>query len=175
MLKNDIDKEIREVPDFPKPGINFKDITPILQNPELCKRIAVEIAEQFADKNVDVIVGVESRGFLFGMLIAQELNIPFVTVRKKGKLPYETVSYKYDLEYGSAEIEMHVDAIKPGDKVMVHDDLLATGGTAMAAAELVKAQKGEVAGFSFIIELAFLKGIDRLKSYSDHIVNLISY
>ena len=132
MLKTKIDSVIREVPDFPKPGIMFKDITPILQDPVLCKEITDEICNHFRSK-VDVIVGVESRGFLFGMLIAQQLKVPFVTVRKKGKLPYKTVSYKYDLEYGSAEIEMHVDAIRKNDRVMVHDDLLATGGTAKAA------------------------------------------
>lgn len=174
VLQNKIDSVIREVPDFPKPGIMFKDITPILMNPELCGEITSAICDRFQGK-VDVVVGVESRGFLFGMLIAQQLNIPFVTVRKKGKLPYDTVSYKYDLEYGSAEIEMHTDAIESGDRVMIHDDLLATGGTAMAAAELVKMQGGTIAGFSFIIELAFLQGQEKLKSYSQEILNLISY
>jgi adenine phosphoribosyltransferase len=175
VLAKKIDSVIREVPDFPKPGINFKDITPILQDAELCKEITEAICNEFPISDVDVIVGVESRGFLFGMLIAQQLGIPFVTVRKKGKLPYKTVSYKYDLEYGSAEIEMHVDAIKPGDRVMIHDDLLATGGTAVAAAELVKRQQGQIAGFSFIIELAFLKGAERIASYSDKVLNLVSY
>ena len=108
-------------------------------------------------------------------MLAQEFNVPFVTVRKKGKLPYETVSYKYDLEYGSAEIEMHTDAIRPGQNVMVHDDLLATGGTAIAAAELIEIQGGKVGGFSFIIELEFLKGAKRLEKYSNKIFNLVSY
>lgn len=175
MIKQKIDAVIREVPNFPKPGINFKDITPILQNPELCKEITEAICREFPRNEVDVIVGVESRGFLFGMLIAQQLQVPFVTVRKKGKLPYKTVSYKYDLEYGSAEIEMHVDAISKGDRVMVHDDLLATGGTAVAAAELVKMQGGVIAGFSFIIELGFLEGAKRLESYQGKILNLVSY
>jgi adenine phosphoribosyltransferase len=175
VIQEKIDAVIREVPDFPKPGINFKDITPILQNPQLCKEITEAICREFPKNKVDVIVGVESRGFLFGMLIAQQLQVPFVTVRKKGKLPYKTVSYKYDLEYGSAEIEMHVDAISKGDRVMVHDDLLATGGTAVAAAELVKMQGGAIAGFSFIIELGFLKGTKRLERYQGKILNLVSY
>mgnify|MGYP000935920139 CR=1 FL=1 len=175
MIKERLNEVIREIPDFPKKGINFKDITPILHQPDLCLEIVKEIKNQFTGQEIDVIVGVESRGFLFGMMLAQEFNVPFVTVRKKGKLPYKTVSYKYDLEYGSAEIEMHVDAIKPGQKVMIHDDLLATGGTAIAAAELVNRQGGQIGGFSFIIELEFLKGADRLKKYSNKVCNLISY
>jgi len=175
VIKERLNEVIREIPDFPKKGINFKDITPILHQPDLCLEIVKEIKNQFTGQEIDVIVGVESRGFLFGMMLAQEFNVPFVTVRKKGKLPYKTVSYKYDLEYGSAEIEMHVDAIKPGQKVMIHDDLLATGGTAIAAAELVNRQGGQIGGFSFIIELEFLKGADRLKKYSNKVCNLISY
>lgn len=175
MLKEKLDIAIREVADFPKPGIMFKDITPVLHDPVLCREITDEICKSFENEQIDAVVGVESRGFLFGMLIAQQLNIPFITVRKKGKLPYETVSYKYDLEYGSAEIEMHVDAIKPGSRVLIHDDLLATGGTAIAAAELVKMQNGIIAGFSFIIELKFLNGTQKLEAYSKNISNLISY
>ncbi|MGB0403748.1 MAG: adenine phosphoribosyltransferase [Salibacteraceae bacterium] len=175
MLKDKLDKAIREVPDFPKPGIMFKDITPVLHDPVLCKEITDEICSAFKDVQIDAVVGVESRGFLFGMLIAQQLNVPFVTVRKKGKLPYDTVSYKYDLEYGSAEIEMHTDAIKAGDRVLIHDDLLATGGTAIAAAELVNMQNGVIGGFSFVIELEFLKGVQKLKPFSEKISNLISY
>ena len=175
MIKEKLNKVIREIPDFPKPGINFKDITPILHQPELCLEIVKELKKQFKEEKIDVIVGVESRGFLFGMMLAQEFNVPFVTVRKKGKLPYETVSYKYDLEYGSAEIEMHTDAIRPGQNVIVHDDLLATGGTAIAAAELIEIQGGKVGGFSFIIELEFLKGAKRLEKYSNKIFNLVSY
>tara|TARA_B100000508_G_scaffold85617_1_gene66569 strand:+ start:580 stop:1107 length:528 start_codon:yes stop_codon:yes gene_type:complete len=175
VIQDKLDLVIREVPDFPKPGIKFKDITPILKQPELCREIILEIEKQFSAESIDVIVGVESRGFLFGMLLAQQLNVPFVTVRKKGKLPYNTVSYKYDLEYGTAEIEMHVDAIEPGQNVLVHDDLLATGGTAVAAAELIKKQGGNVAGFSFIIELLFLDGAARLKQYSNKVLSLVSY
>jgi len=134
MMQDRIDKAVRNVPDFPKPGIIFKDITTILQDPELSKDIVKEFAERMKGMEIDAIAGVESRGFLFGMALAMELNVPFITVRKKGKLPYHTVSYAYDLEYGQAEIEMHVDAVKPGWKVMIHDDLLATGGTAMVRA-----------------------------------------
>lgn len=174
-LKSRIKKAIREVPDFPKKGINFKDITPILENPELCADIVNEFVKAFSKKNVDAIVGVESRGFLFGLLIAQKLDIPFFAVRKKGKLPYKTISYKYDLEYGNAEVEMHVDTIKEGWNVLVHDDLLATGGTAAAAAELIKLQGGRVAGFAFVIELSFLKGTGKLLPYSGNVVKLVSY
>ncbi|HRH38620.1 MAG TPA: adenine phosphoribosyltransferase, partial [Flavobacteriales bacterium] len=124
---------------------------------------------------VDAIAGIESRGFLFGMPLALAMGVPFVTVRKKGKLPWKTVSHKYDLEYGSAEVEMHVDSVKPGMQVMVHDDLLATGGTAAAAAELIRMQGGTVSAFSFLIELSFLNGADRLRTYNAKNINLISY
>ena len=175
MLSDRIKSAIREVPDFPKKGINFKDITPILEDPQLCTDIVEGFVKAFSNNNVDAIVGVESRGFLFGMMIAQKMNVPFFTVRKKGKLPYKTISYKYDLEYGTAEVEMHVDSIKKGWNVLVHDDLLATGGTAVAAAELVKMQGGNVVGFAFVIELSFLKGAKKLSSYSENIVNLVSF
>lgn len=175
MLFDRVDRAIRTIPDFPKEGIFFKDITPVLLDHNLCREITQDMSEHFRDKKVDAIVGVESRGFLFGMLLAQELKVPFITVRKKGKLPYKTVSYKYDLEYGSAEIEMHIDAMKPGDRILIHDDLLATGGTAMAAAELVKMQGGEPIGFSFLVELSFLDGLRRLEGYSKDIYKLITY
>jgi adenine phosphoribosyltransferase len=175
VLSEKIKKAIREVPDFPKAGINFKDITPILEDWKLCDEIVHEFASRFSGDKIDVIVGVESRGFLFGMMLANKLRVPFVTVRKKGKLPYKTVSYKYDLEYGTAEVEIHVDSIKPSDRVLIHDDLLATGGTAAAAAELIRLQKAEVAGFAFVVELSFLNGAEKLKSYSQNIINLVSY
>ncbi|UTW60602.1 adenine phosphoribosyltransferase [bacterium SCSIO 12741] len=175
MLQERVDKAIRNVPDFPKPGINFKDITPVLHDPKLVEDLVIDMANWAKEKQIDAIVGVESRGFLFGVLLAQHLNVPFVMVRKKGKLPYETISYKYDLEYGSAEIEMHVDALLPGSRVLVHDDLLATGGTAVAAAELIRMQQAEVAGFAFLVELAFLGGVEKLKTYSDNIYNLVTY
>lgn len=175
ILQDKLKKAIREVQDFPKEGINFKDITPILENPGLCADVVDEFAKIFEKKNIHAIVGIESRGFLFGMMIAQKLNIPFFTVRKKGKLPYKTISYKYDLEYGNAEVEMHIDTIKKGWNVLIHDDLLATGGTAAAAAELIQIQGGTVAGFAFLIELSFLNGCGKLLNYSGNIVKLVTY
>jgi len=175
VLEKRLKTAIREVPDFPKPGINFKDITPILADPKLCRDIVDGFCIHFDEGAIDAVIGVESRGFLFGMLVAEKLNVPFIPVRKKGKLPYKTVSYKYDLEYGSAEVEMHVNTITPGMKVLIHDDLLATGGTAVAASELVRQQGGNIAGFAFVVELGFLNGSEKLRPYSDNIVNLVSY
>lgn len=166
---------IRDVNDFPKQGILFKDITPIMEDPFLSADIVNHLYEIFKTQNIDAVIGVESRGFLFGMPLAIKLEKPFITVRKKGKLPYQTISYKYDLEYGSAEVEMHIDAIKPNWRVLIHDDLLATGGTATAAAELVRMQGADIAGFTFLVELEFLKGKEKLKSYSENIVNLVAY
>lgn len=166
---------IRAVPDFPKPGILFRDITPVLEDPTLCRAAIEGFREALLTRPVDAIAGIESRGFLFGMPLALALGVPFVTVRKKGKLPWKTVSYKYDLEYGSAEVEMHVDAVRPGMRVLVHDDLLATGGTAAAAAELIRMQGGIVSAFSFLIELSFLQGVDRLRPYNAEVVRLVTY
>lgn len=175
MLQERLNQAIRNVPDFPKPGILFKDITPILLDPILCKDIVEEFKTQFANHKIDAIAGVESRGFLFGMLIANAMNVPFITIRKAGKLPYKTISYEYTLEYGSAKMEMHIDALKPGWNVLVHDDLLATGGTAAASAELIKMQNANVAGFAFLVELAFLKGKERLNQYTPNVVSLINF
>jgi len=174
-LENRLKAAIRAVPDFPKPGILFRDITPVLEDAALCNAAVDGFRRALAEQRIDAIAGIESRGFLFGMPLAMVLNIPFVTVRKKGKLPWKTVSYKYDLEYGSAEVEMHVDSVRPGMRVMVHDDLLATGGTAAAAAELIRMQGGTVAAFSFLIELSFLNGMDRLKPYGADVVSLATY
>lgn len=174
-LENRLKAAIRAVPDFPKPGILFRDITPVLENAALCNAAVAGFREALAGQRIDAIAGIESRGFLFGMPLAMALNIPFVTVRKKGRLPWKTVSHSYDLEYGSAEVEMHVDSVRPGMCVMVHDDLLATGGTAAAAAELIKKQGGEVIAFSFLIELSFLNGMDRLKPYGAEVVRLVTY
>lgn len=175
MLETRIKQAIRDVPDFPKPGILFKDITPILLDHKLCIDIAEQMASQVADWKIDAIVGVESRGFLFGMMTAQALKVPFIPVRKAGKLPYETISHEYELEYGTAKVEMHTDAIQPGWNVLIHDDLLATGGTACAAAELIQKQNGNVAGFAFIVTLDFLNGEDVLKKYSDNFISLVNY
>jgi len=174
-IQEKIRQAIRDVPDFPKPGILFKDITPILEKPLLCREITKELTEPFRNLELNAIIGVESRGFLFGMLMAQQFNIPFIPVRKAGKLPYKTIQYSYNLEYGSATVEMHIDAIKPDWNVLIHDDLLATGGTAAAAAELVMQQGAQVAGFSFLVELGFLDGRKHLSSYSGEVVSLVEY
>ncbi len=174
-LRSEIQKAIRNIPDFPKPGIQFKDITPIFESPDLSKEIVGEFFRLFHDEEINAIVGIESRGFLFGLPLAMELGIPFFLIRKKGKLPADTVSYKYDLEYGSNEMEIHKGAIKKGMKVLVHDDLLATGGTAAAAAELIQMEGGLVAGFSFLVELKQLNGRKRLSEYKQPIVSLQSY
>jgi adenine phosphoribosyltransferase len=174
-LQEKVKNTIRDVADFPKPGIMFKDITPILENPLLCREIVKELCEPFKDFELNAVVGVESRGFLFGMLIAQHFNIPFIPVRKAGKLPYETIQFSYDLEYGSATVEMHVDTIQEDWNVLIHDDLLATGGTAGAAAELIQMQGGKVAGCSFLVELSFLNGRSFLEKYTHQIVNLVEY
>lgn len=174
-LETRLKAAIRAVPDFPKPGILFRDITPVLEDPVLCNDLLDAFALHVAPQRIDAIAGIESRGFLFGMPLALRLGVPFVTVRKKGKLPWKTVSHKYELEYGSAEIEMHVDVVKPGMRVMVHDDLLATGGTAAGAAHLVKDQGGTVAGFSFLIELSFLNGVDRLKTFGADIFRMVTF
>jgi len=174
-LENRLKATIRAVPDFPRPGILFRDITPVLEDPGLCKAAVDGFQRSLANARVDAIAGIESRGFLFGMPLALALGVPFLTVRKKGKLPWKTVSHSYDLEYGSAEVEMHVDSVRPGMHVVVHDDLLATGGTAAAAAELIRKQGGTVSGFSFLIELSFLNGHARLKPYGADVVRLVTY
>jgi adenine phosphoribosyltransferase len=175
MPREKLQEVIRDILDFPKAGIVFKDITPALKDPVLCDEIAQFLFLAFAGKKIDAVVGVESRGFLFGMLLAQKFKVPFIPIRKAGRLPHTTVAYSYDLEYGSASVEMHEDALEPGSSVLIHDDLLATGGTAVAAAELVKMVGGKVAGFAFIVELEFLNGRDELKKYSAEIKSIIQY
>ena len=175
MLSQKIENIVRDIPDFPKEGIVFKDITPILADSTLCLELIDAFVEHLNDLKVDAVVGVESRGFLFGLMLANALKVPFVPVRKKGKLPYEVVSHQYDLEYGSAEVEMHVDAIQNNWNVLVHDDLLATGGTAAASAELIKKLGGVVCGFAFVIELAFLNGKEKLNEYTDNTISLVKY
>lgn len=155
---------IRTVPDFPKPGIQFKDITPLLKEPEGIKQCLHAMMPDRETK-VDVLVGIESRGFILGPLMAQSLNCGFVPIRKKGKLPHQTLEASYDLEYGSATIEIHRDAIQPGDRVLLHDDVLATGGTAIAAIKLIEALGGEVVCCSFIIELTELKARPLIERY----------
>ena len=175
MLSQKIQSLIRDIPDFPKDGIVFKDITPILADSALCLEIVHTFIKELKGLKIDTVVGVESRGFLFGFMLANALKVPFVPIRKKGKLPYEVVSHKFDLEYGSAEIEMHVDAIQKGCNVLVHDDLLATGGTAAASAELIKKLGGVVCGFAFVVELGFLNGKVMLNKYTDNFISLVKY
>ena len=153
------------IPDYPEPGIIFRDVTSILQDAEGLKLAIDSLQAELDGLDFDVIAGTESRGFIFGMPIAYNLHKPFVLVRKKGKLPRETVSASYDLEYGSAEIEMHKDSIKPGQKVVLIDDLIATGGTIEAAAKLVESLGGEVVRIIFLMERAGLKGREKLKNY----------
>lgn len=160
-----IEEYVRSIPDFPEPGIIFRDVTSILQDADGLKLAIDSMQEYLKDTDIDVVVGTESRGFIFGVPIAYNLHKPFVPVRKKGKLPCETVSMSYDLEYGSAEIEMHRDSIKPGQKVAVIDDLIATGGTIEAAIKLIEELGGEVVKVVFLMELAGLKGRERLKGY----------
>lgn len=175
ILQQKLEKIIRDVPDFPKPGILFKDITPILKDPNLCFEITQEMGKTFLQEKPEVIIGIESRGFLFGILLAQHFKIPFVPIRKAGKLPHKTISHKYSLEYGSAEIEMHEDAIGPNTRVLVHDDLLATGGTAAAAGELIRRQDARLIGFSFLVELKFLEGRQVLEKFTPNVHSLIQF
>ena len=157
-----LENYIREIQDFPKPGIGFKDITPLLSNPEATSACLELLASTLADKNINKVIGVESRGFFFGILLAQKLNAGFVPVRKPKKLPFETISASYKLEYGTDTLEMHIDAIQKGDKVLIHDDVLATGGTAKAVCELVEQLGGEIVQMNFLMELSFLNGREKL-------------
>lgn len=168
-----IEEYVRSIPDFPEPGIIFRDITSILQDADGL-HLAIDLLQDLIkDVDVDVIVGAESRGFIFGMPMAYNLHKPFVPVRKKGKLPCETISQSYDLEYGQAEIEIHKDAIKPGQKVVIVDDLIATGGTMEAAVKLIEELGGEVVKILFLMELAGLKGREKLKGYD--VASVIRY
>lgn len=162
-LTQQIKASIRDIPDFPKPGIIFKDITPVVANPQLFRDVIAAFAERYQGKGLTNIVGIESRGFIFGSALAHKMGMPFHLVRKKGKLPYKTIQTSYNLEYGSATIEMHIDAIKQDDTVLIMDDLLATGGTAAAACELVSKQGGRVFECAFMVELDFLNGRQLLK------------
>ncbi len=168
-----LEEYVVTIPDFPEPGIMFRDITSVIQDPDGLKLSVDLLAEKAKEVDCDLIVGPESRGFIFGVPVAYLLGKGFVPVRKKGKLPRETISRKYDLEYGQAEIEIHKDAIKPGQKVLIVDDLMATGGSAEAAASLVEDLGGQVVRMLFVMELAGLKGRERLKKYD--VESLIIY
>ncbi len=161
-IEDEIKQKIREVPDFPKKGINFIDITTAIKDAPVMKKIIDFFVEQFKDEKIDYVAGIESRGFIFGMPIAYLLNCGFVPIRKPKKLPAETISVEYSLEYGTDKIEIHKDAIEKGKKVLVIDDLLATGGTAAAACTLIKKAGGELVGVGFLVELEFLKGREKL-------------
>lgn len=176
-LEHDIKAAIRNIPDFPKPGINFKDVTPIFKDPALCTRILEGFGADFENKGIDAIVGIESRGFLFGLALATRMRLPFILVRKAGKLPAKTIQLSYALEYGEATIEIHEDALEKGWNVLVHDDLLATGGTASAAAQLCEQAGAKVTGFSFLVDLSFLDGKAVLnKHFPDaEIIGLATY
>jgi adenine phosphoribosyltransferase len=167
---DDLRAKIREIPDFPKPGILFYDITTLLKDAGAFKESIDLMLEPFRDKQIDLVVGMESRGFIFSAPMATELNAGFVPVRKLGKLPAETASVEYALEYGTNTLEIHKDAIQPGQKVLIVDDLLATGGTVLGTIELVKMLKAEVVGLGFLVELLFLKGRERLSDYFIHSV-----
>lgn len=157
-----VDKYIRDIQDFPKEGILFKDITPLLIDPIARKECLTILISNLKDKGINKVIGVESRGFFFGTLIAQELNVGFVPVRKPNKLPYDTIAASYALEYGTDALEIHTDAIQKGDRVLIHDDVLATGGTAKAVGELVERLGGSIVQYNFIMELTFLKGSEKL-------------
>ena len=174
-LEERINKAIRNVPDFPKKGIDFKDITPIMLDPILSNDILEHLVELYKTQKIEAVAGIESRGFLFGYSLAIRLGVPFVLIRKKGKLPYKKISHDYDLEYGSATIEIHTDALRENQRVLIHDDLLATGGSAKAAAELINSCRAKVVGFNFLVSLEFLNGNEKLKSFSSNIANLVSY
>ena len=174
-IEEKLKSAIRDVPDFPKPGIIFKDISTIMLDPKLSAEVLDHLVEVYKDKKIEAIAGIESRGFLFGFPLAMRLGIPFVLLRKEGKLPYQKISHAYDLEYGQSTIEMHTDAISKGHKVLVHDDLLATGGSAEAAARLIEKCGGTVYGFNFLVSLSFLNGDEKLKPISSNIVNLARF
>lgn len=160
-----IESYIREIADFPKPGISFKDITPLLQDPDAMRETVMQLIDMIGDAKIDKVVGIESRGFLFGTLLAEKLNAGFVPVRKPGKLPFKTFAEVYELEYGKDTLEIHQDAIKKGEKVLLHDDVLATGGTARTACNLIEKMGGIIVQCNFLTELSILNGRNKLRKY----------
>ncbi len=169
----DLKQHIRDVPDFPQPGILFRDITPLLQNAAAFRWTIDRLTEEYRTKEIDAVVAIESRGFIFGAPLAVNLGISLVPVRKPGKLPSERMSVEYSLEYGNGQLDIHADGLKEGDRVVIIDDLLATGGTAMATAKLVELLGAHVDSFAFIVELDFLGGRERLHDYS--VLSLVRY
>jgi adenine phosphoribosyltransferase len=170
---NRLTSKIRDIPDFPKPGIIFKDITPLVKDPAALRLAIHQLVQPFLGREITAVAGMEARGFIFGSLVAWELGIPFIPLRKPGKLPYEVQSVSYDLEYGSAELQAHIDAVDSTDKVLLVDDLLATGGTAKASCELIEKFGATVVACAFVVELDFLEGRDVLRNYETH--SLIHY
>lgn len=173
-LRQQLENIIETIPDFPKPGILFKDISPIFLHPELYSTIVNDFAA-FSKGKIDAVCGIESRGYLFGIGIAAALNVPFILIRKQGKLPPPVFAQAYELEYGSAEIEMRTGQIQPGQRVLIHDDLLATGGTTEAAARLVQRQGAQTVQFSFLINLQSLNGIAKLQPFGAEVYSILSY
>ncbi len=169
----EIEKYIREIENFPKRGVHFKDITPLLANPRASKICLDKLIALIGTEKIDKVVGIESRGFLFGTLLAQRLNAGFVPIRKPGKLPYKTLKEPYQLEYGLDALEIHEDAIKKGERVLLHDDVLATGGTARAACNLIESLGGEIVQCNFLIEIEFLKGSQKLQKHN--VKSLLKY
>ncbi|MDB5349427.1 MAG: apt [Planctomycetota bacterium] len=169
----DLREHIRDIPDFPKPGIMFKDITPLLGHPEAFRASIDRLAQAFSDQKLDAIAAAEARGFIFGAPLALALNVGFIPIRKPGKLPYATIAMEYQLEYGHDRLEVHSDALKPGNRVLLLDDVLATGGTMRACCDLIQQTGAEVAACAFILELDFLKGRERLEPYE--VFSLIRY
>ena len=172
-MKSTLEAHIRDIPDFPKPGIVFKDITPLLQDAQAFRLTIDSLAEQIATFKPDVLLGIESRGFLFGAAVAYQMGLGILIARKPGKLPYQTDQVTYDLEYGSNTLELHVDSVKKDMRVVIVDDLLATGGTAQACAQLVARQHGIVAGLAFVVELGFLSGRKNLEPAP--VLSLLTY
>jgi adenine phosphoribosyltransferase len=160
--------KIRDIPDFPKPGIIFKDITPLVKDPAALRLSVHQLLQPYLGSDVTAVAGMEARGFIFGSLVAWELGLPFVPLRKPGKLPYDVQSVDYDLEYGSATLEVHIDAFAAEDRVLLIDDLLATGGTAKASCELIEKSGAIVEACAFVVELDFLKGREKLRGYEIH-------
>lgn len=162
---NSLKNKIRDIADFPQPGIVFKDITPLVQDPVMLRECIDALIAPFRESNITAVAGMEARGFIFGSLAAWELGVGFIPLRKPGKLPYDVQRVDYDLEYGNASLEAHIDAIEPGDKILLIDDVLATGGTARASCELVEKLGGEVVACAFVMELGFLDGRQQLQNY----------
>ncbi len=167
MSLTDIEKSIRNIPDYPKPGVQFKDITTAMKNPQIFKEIIDMMTVHFSNKKIDYVVGIDARGFIFGAVLAYQLGCGFIPVRKPGKLPADTIAEEYALEYGTDKLEIHKDALKEGDRVIIVDDLVAIGGTAEAAAKLVERLGADIVSFAFAIELVALKGRDKLLPFAD--------